>query len=188
MMCLEKNNPVICSTHTPPPASCRMVTEQSIARYFDAEKAESLVFLAVGLLGLGVAVYAFFWRGTPFAKGLSYPLCLVGLLFVTVGATILLRSDADKARVTQQLQTNQAALTTEEVPRMEKVMRGFVTYRYTELGLLLVGLVLSLALRSMVFWQGVGVGLVIMSATALTADFFAERRGGIYLAELRASS
>jgi hypothetical protein len=35
------------------------------------------------------------------------------------------------------------------------------------------------------FWRGLGLGLAIMALLALTADFFAEKRGHVYLNGLK---
>ena len=67
---------------------------------------------------------------------------------------------------------------------MEKVMKNFVIYRYTEIVLALVGVGLALYFRnneSMFFWKGIGFALGIQALVMLTADNFAERRAEIYI-------
>jgi hypothetical protein len=79
---------------------------------------------------------------------------------------------------------NTDALINEEVPRMEKVMKNFVVYRYTEIGLLLGGVLLFIFFRSnpeRQLWMGIGAGLALQAAIMLLADGLAERRGHTYL-------
>ena len=67
---------------------------------------------------------------------------------------------------------------------MKKVMKNFVIYRYTEIFLFLVGAALYIYfIRDFTkdFWRGFGLALAVMSLLALTADFFAEKRGKIYI-------
>ncbi len=161
-----------------------MITKQDIEKYFNAEKAESMVFFAIGLIAIGVAIYALVKLKTSFYNGLSIPCLLIGLLMLTVGTTIFLRSDKDRIKNVYALDMNPGALKEVEVPRMQKVMKSFVTYRYTEIVLLVIGLALFVYFRDnavQTFYKGLGLGLVVMAVCALAADYFAEARGKIYL-------
>ena len=73
----------------------------------------------------------------------------------------------------------------EEIPRMEKVMRNFLIFRYTEIALIVVGIILMYSIRQNAFWTGIGLGLFIQSSIVLLLDFFAERRGDVYLSYLK---
>jgi len=83
---------------------------------------------------------------------------------------------------------NTDALRKEELPRMKTVMKNFAIYRWVEISLLAVGLM-------MIFWfrnqdnrhwlLGIGVGLAIQSALMLGADYFAEKRGHEYFTGLK---
>ena len=67
---------------------------------------------------------------------------------------------------------------------MQAVLKNFVIYRYTEIALALAGIFLFIYFRSsetMQFWKGFGLTLTIMALLALTADYFAEKRGKMYM-------
>lgn len=71
---------------------------------------------------------------------------------------------------------------------MEKVMKNFVIYRYTEMVLALVGIGLFFYFNkneAQYFWAGFGSALCVIALIALTADYFAEQRGEKYLIGLR---
>lgn len=160
-----------------------MITKQDIEKYFSAEKAESVLFVAIGVCAIGFAVYALLKLKTSFFNGISIPLICIGLLMLTVGVTIFLRSDKDRVRNVYALDMNPGELKEKELPRMQKVLKGFVAYRYTEIVLLIVGAALFVYFRNnetQVFYKGLGMGLAIMSALALIADYFAEARGKVY--------
>jgi hypothetical protein len=70
---------------------------------------------------------------------------------------------------------------TEEIPRMETVMKNFLIYRYVELVLMIAGLILMFTFKENEFVKGVGIGLFIQAGLMLTLDFFAEKRGHEYL-------
>ena len=71
---------------------------------------------------------------------------------------------------------------------MKTVMKNFVIYRWVEIVLALTGIGLFFYFKDntdKIFWKGFGLTLAIMALTALTADYFAEKRGAIYLQGLQ---
>jgi hypothetical protein len=64
---------------------------------------------------------------------------------------------------------------------MEKVLRNFVIFRYAEIALIILGIALMYSSMNDTFWRGIGLGLFIQASIVLCLDFFAERRGHIYL-------
>jgi len=160
-----------------------MFTKTDIEKYFTAEKAESWFFMAIGMAGVITAVVFFFVLKNNFYRGAAIPLVLVGLLLAVVGYTVYKRSDDDRKRNVYAYDMDPAALKEKELPRMKTVMKNFVIYRYTEIFLLLAGAALYVYfIRDFKhdFWRGFGLALAVMSLLALTADFFAERRGKVY--------
>jgi uncharacterized membrane protein YbhN (UPF0104 family) len=165
-----------------------MFTKTDIEKYFTAEKQESLLFLGIGVAGIIVAIIFFFFLKTPFYKGAAIPLILVGLLLGVVGFTVYKRSDSDRIRNVYAYDMSPGELKEKEIPRMEVVMRSFVMYRYTEIILALVGIGLFFYFRNneiQLFWKGFGLTLAIMALLALGADYFAEKRGHVYINGLK---
>lgn len=165
-----------------------MFSKLDIEKYFNAEKAESWVFMAIGITGIVLAIVFFFFIKTNFYKGAAVPLALVGLLLGIIGYTIYTRSDSDRIRNVYAYDMNPGELKEKEIPRMEVVMKNFVIYRYAEIVLGLTGVGLFFYFRNKIdkqFLAGLGIGLFIMAAAALTADYFAEKRGHLYLKGLK---
>ena len=165
-----------------------MLTKEAIEKYFLAEKAESWVFMAIGIAGILLAIIAFFFLKTSFYKGAAMPLLLIGLLLGIIGFTIYKRSDEDRIRNVYALGMNPGDLKDKELPRMEVVMKNFIVYRYVEIALAILGIALFFYFnnnQAQSFWKGVGIALAIMALLALTADYFAEKRGLIYISQLK---
>lgn len=161
-----------------------MFTRNDIEKYFNAEKGESLIFMIIGVAGLVTAIIFFFWVKGKFFTGAAIPLLVVGLLLAVVGYTVYKRSDGDRIRNVYAYDMNPGDLKDKELPRMRQVMKNFIIYRYTEIGLLLLGAALYFYFRrqgQQPLWQGFGLGLAVMAMLALLADFFAEQRGKKYL-------
>lgn len=161
-----------------------MFTKADIEKYFNAEKQESLLFMLIGVAGIIAAFVFFFFLKTNFYKGAAIPFMLVGLLLAMVGYIVYKRSDADRQRNVYAYDMNPTELKDKELPRMKAVMKNFIIYRYTEIFLFLVGTALYIYfIRDFTkdFWRGFGLALAIMAILALTADFFAEKRGKVYM-------
>jgi hypothetical protein len=118
-------------------------------------------------------------------KGIAIPFLLVSSLEIIVGLTLIYRSPKDIIRVETYLSEKTEMIQKEEIPRMEKVMRNFILFRYTEITLIIIGVILMYGARQNSLWNGIGLGLFIQSSTVLLLDFFAERRGEVYLEYLK---
>lgn len=165
-----------------------MFTKADIEKYFTAERQESLLFILIGVAGILAALIFFFFLKTNFYKGAAIPLFLIGCLLGTVGYTVYKRSDDDRKRNVYAYDLNPSDLKAKEIPRMVTVMKNFVIYRWVEIVLLVAGIVLYVYFSRYAvnpFWNGLGIGLAIMALLALSADYFAEKRGRVYLNGLR---
>jgi hypothetical protein len=165
-----------------------MFSKTDIEKYFLAEKQESLLFLIIGSIGIILAAVFFFGMKTNFYKGAAVPLLTIGLLLGVVGYTVYTRSDNDRKRNVYAYDMNPGEIKEKEIPRIEKVMKNFMIYRYVEIALLILGIFLVYYFNSneaKVFWKGVGLTLAIMAMIALSADYFAEKRGHDYLNGLK---
>lgn len=165
-----------------------MFSKADIEKYFIAEKQESLLFIIIGVTAMLLAAIFFFGLKSSFYKGAAVPLLLVGLLLGIVGYTVYDRSDKDRTRNVYAFDMNPNDLRDKEMPRMEKVMKNFVVYRYVEITLALIGIGLFFYFNkseAQLFWKGFGLALCIMALVALTADYFAEQRGDKYLHGLK---
>jgi hypothetical protein len=156
-----------------------MFSKTEIEKYFIAEKQESLLFLILGIAAIIAAIGFYFLLRSSFFKGAAIPLLVIGLIELVVGYTVYNRSDDDRARNVYAYDMNPGELKLKEIPRMEKVNRNFVVYRWVELALLVTGLILSMVYgqnpgRS--FWYGFGLALSLQAGIMLVADYFAEKR------------
>ncbi len=159
----------------------------SVVKYFNAEKAESYLFILVGVTAFIMALYFIFALKTSFWKGVAIPLIIIALLEFTVGYTIVTRSSKDMMRVQTYITNQPQKIKLDEIPRMEKVLSNFVIYRYVEIALIILGIVLMYSSMNDTFWRGIGLGLFVQASIVLSLDFFAERRGhyySVYLQEL----
>ena len=153
----------------------------TISTYFNAERAESMLFIAVGVLALAASGWCLIVLRKPFFNGMAISLSVVAVLQLIVGVTIYLRSPQDAARVQQMLQTAPDRLQTEEVPRMQAVMRNFRIYLGVEVALLILGLALLAFAAPGGLLRGAAMGLALQAVFTAALDLVATRRGDGYL-------
>ena len=151
--------------------------------YFSAEKQESVIFIAVGLLAVGISVWL--WMNGHRLKSMAYPLVAIAVMQIVVGASVYLRTDAQLTTLSAQLNANPAELKVEETNRMQTVMKNFSIYKAVEVVLLIIGVGMIAFLQRHDLAAGIGVGLVLQAAFTLTLDIFAEARGADYLSAIR---
>ena len=160
-----------------------MFTKTDIETYFLAEKQGSLLFIVVGLVTIALSLLFFFLMRGSFYKGAAVPLLIIGLLQFEGAYTVYKRSDEDRVRNVYAYGANPNQLKKDELPRMQKVNRNFVFYRWIEIALLLAGAGLVFYFKSThngQFGFGRGVALVLQSAIMLGADYMAEQRAHEY--------
>lgn len=150
--------------------------------YFNAERAEGLGFVIIGLLAIGVAIWG--WRHGAFWRGAAWPLLAIALIQIAVGASVWLRSPGDLARVQHAVAAQPDRISSEEIPRMQTVLNGFVTNRWIEIIVLMGGLMLLVLSTRGSAWQGAGAGMALQASVILLLDAFAEQRAHAYLAWL----
>ena len=161
-----------------------------IYKYFIAEKQESLLFLIVGIAAVLLAVIFWFFikSNPPFFKGATIPLIAIGIIQIVVGYSVYNRSDKQKADIAYNIGMEPVAFVKQtELPRMKKVMKNFIIYRWVEIAFIITGLVLIFLFRlnaDKTFWYGFGIALALQAVIMLGSDYFAEQRGKKYVNEL----
>lgn len=142
----------------------------SIIRCIEGKKAESYVFLTMGILAVAVAFYFFFGLKESFWKWVDIPFAIVAILEIVVGVTIIARSPKDIVRVKNYIKNDPQKIQTDEIPRMESVIKNFVIFKYSEIVLILKGIILMYALPNYYFWIGIGLGLFMQASIILLLD------------------
>ncbi len=157
---------------------------ETISTYFNAERAESVVFIVAALLALAASVWCLLVLKQSFYFGMAISLATIAALQLIVGVTIYQRSPQDTARVQQMIQLEPDRLQTQEVPRMRVVMRNFKIYLGVELTLLILSLFALTLVTPGSLAQGLALGMALQAAFTAVLDLIATLRGGAYLSWL----
>ena len=160
-----------------------MFTKSEIEKYFIAEKRGSRLFMVIGIGGILLALVNVFILKDPLYKGMAIPMAAFGMVMAIAGITVYSRSDQQCMEMVNAFENDLAKLKNEELPRMKKVMKSFIFYRWMEIILFITGAALYIYfIRDFYqdFWRGFGFGLAIMAGLGFVADYYAEKRGHTY--------
>jgi hypothetical protein len=166
------------------PISARL-TEAMLA-YFHGEKIEALMFiLPIGLLSLVFGCWLLVEEHASFARGVSIPFLVMGIVMTAVGATVGFRTPSQLRRLQQEVVSAPLQATQAEVARMTQVNGKWNSYLILWGVMGVAGLALRFATKGDLT-QGLGIALVFFSGVGLMVDGFAERRTHPYVSALRA--
>jgi hypothetical protein len=164
-----------------------LLQKANIEHYFDAEKTESIVFICIGAIAIGAALTSGLYFKSKWTMGLAIPLITVGIIQIAVGLSVYRQADKQRTNAVYAYDLDPAFIRDSEVPRMKKVVTNFKYYRYAEWAFVLIGIGLVAFVStqsSHSMWNGIGWGLAAQGLVLLVLDYFAEKRGNIYLANL----
>lgn len=156
--------------------------ESHVRGYLEAERSESRLFVALGVIALGAGAF-FLTRSDPFLRGAAFPLMAIALIQIGVGGSVWWRTESQIAQLVSLINADAAKFVADETVRMAAVNRNFDVYKIAEMVLAVVGLGMvagGYALGGSRLVMGVGAGLALQSAVMLTLDLFAEARADKY--------
>lgn len=155
--------------------------QEAIARYFTAEKNWCLVLAIFGLLALAFCVFLF---RTNF-RAAVIPIGLVAFMQLGIGGGVYLRTDKQVDELRSTLERSPRKVQNIELPRMQKVMKSFISIEYIEIALIAAGIGLAFLFKERTGVFAVGLGLILQASLMLLFDLIAENRGAEYVAALK---
>ncbi len=149
-----------------------------VINYFTEERAQSVILLSIGIIALILACIFFYIIRYSFFKGIAIPLLLIGLLQIVVGGVIFYRSPKDTLKVQNMFLHEPHRIKSEELPRIEKVIKQFEIYKWIEMTLLIISIILIVIFYNspQTFWKGIGLGLLLQTCLVFGIDIMSEKR------------
>jgi hypothetical protein len=157
--------------------------KDQLVRYFQGEKAESALFVFAAVAAVVISLVLI--NSANEYRWIAAPLIAIALLQATVGGAVLLRTNRQVTRLTDQLDSDPLDYRAQELARMEAVQRNFRLYKIAEIALLAVGIALTYALRARIGWYSVGVGCIAQASLMLVFDLLAEHRAEVYVEHIQ---
>jgi len=159
-----------------------MKPTQFIDNYFNVEQLGGVMIFVIGIMAISGASYFLCFSSYPdFYRGMSWPLLIVAVLQIGVGVYIYWRSPRDIKRVETYFYKQPDKLKTDELPRIQQVLKSFVFYVRFQVSLCIIGVLMIIFTHSTSnLLMGIGVGLLIQGGVMLMFDYLAERRAAEY--------
>lgn len=151
----------------------------NILKYFSGEKLQCSIGILIGLAGLALSIY-FINLNKEVYKGIAFAFIPLSLLLLAICVGVVIRTPKDIKRVSSYYETEPDKIQSEEIPRMQKVMKTFPVVKKVELGFIIVGILLMLLFWKNDLIRGIGLGLIIQGVILYGFDYFAESRAKIY--------
>jgi len=156
----------------------------NIDSYFNGEKLQCLIGAIFSVICIAASAYFLFLQ-KPFLIGMAYTIMPLSILLLSICTGVIFRVSKDIERVTTFQRENSKSIQTEEIPRMEKVMKSFGIIKKVELVLFIIGLILIILYWGNELIRGVAIGLVLMGISLYAFDNIAESRGKTYVRFLK---
>lgn len=151
----------------------------NILKYFAGEKFQCSIGILLGLTGILLSIY-FIYLSKPVFKGIAFAFIPLSLLLLAICIGIVIRTPKDIQRVTSYYKSEPTKIQTDELPRMEKVMKIFPVAKMVEIGFIIVGIFLLLFFGNNDIIKGVSIGLILQGIMLYGFDHFAQSRGKLY--------
>lgn len=156
----------------------------NIIAYFNGEKLQCIIGAIISIAIIAFSIY-FLFQQKAFMKGIAYAAIPLSILLLIICIGVIFRTSNDIERVTVFHNKTPERIQSEEIPRMEKVMKSFDIIKKVEIAIFIIGLALYI-----IFWRnelikGVAVGLLIMGISLYAFDYLAESRGELYIQFLK---
>jgi membrane glycosyltransferase len=152
----------------------------NIQKYFDGEKLQCILGIIIGSVCVLTSIYFLFWQ-KPLLKGVAYSIIPLSALLLTICIGIVIRTPKDIERVTTFYKDEPQKIQSDELPRMERVMKTFKLIMRFEIFIFAVGLLLATFLCKYEIVKGIAIGLMLLSSVFYLFDYLAAKRGETYL-------
>lgn len=154
-----------------------------IETYFTEEKIQFLFLIIIGIIAILLALIFQCIIKYSFFKGMAISLLLIGTFQVIIGSVIYNRSSSDIVRVNTFMNEDPQKIKTEELSRIENLIKKFTIYKCIEIGVFILSIILFYK-STLTFWKGLALGIMIQASIFFTLDMIAEKRTEVYMNNL----
>ncbi|SFO54666.1 hypothetical protein SAMN04488519_10836 [Algoriphagus ornithinivorans] len=156
----------------------------SIIAYFNGERVQCTIGAIASILLIACSIF-FLFQQKVFLKGIAYAVIPLATLLLVVCLGVLFGVSNHNNKVTTFYNESPGMIQSEEIPRVEQVIKTFSNLMKVEIAIGLIGLILAIVFWNNELIKGIAIGLMLMGLVLLTFDFIAESRAEKYLILLK---
>jgi len=165
-----------------------MLTKEYIEKYFATEKQDGMMLIIAGIIAIALAIFLLIKGQDLFNRGVGIILIATGIWQMMMGYPGFMHSDAHRVDMVYAFDMNPGQLRSDELPRMERVLKSMRNYRIIEAVMFFIGLILVFIFFSneeRQLWYGVGLGLALQFMVVFIMDYYSGKRAEEYLMLLK---
>lgn len=152
---------------------------QNTISWIKGELLEASIILAFGTATILAGIFFYKLGSTPNAKALLLPFLIIGLIYASIGAGMLVSNKNRMATYPQAYQQNKQTFIAAEKKRVEDFQYGYTVSKIVASICFPLTLLIFWYTKSPV-WQGIGIGLSYFALAGLVVDYFSQERADIY--------
>lgn len=140
---------------------------------------EGKMSLLFGFIVLVTGVAYWKWGSTPYAKAIVWPLLIVGLIAIGIGAYLVTTNQKRIPEYKTEYMENAKAFAQSEKQRTASFIQWYPITQKIIFGIVIIGMLcLMLTLKPVI--RSIGIGLLILSLYGFVLDHFSEERARTY--------
>lgn len=151
-----------------------------IQKFYNAQKAHSLLFLVVGSFAVLVSVYLFIAGVSAISIGFAVPFLVFGLLQTILGFKTYNKTNSELQFAMLSAKKNTSQIINTEIPKINKILTNYNRKIYILLGLNALSIILFTIFANTPLIKGIGLALFLQSLIHITSLYFENNRSQIY--------
>lgn len=152
---------------------------QHTTAWIKGELVEAALILGFGMVTLLVSFLCWRLGSTPNAKALLIPLLLIGLIYSSIGASMLVSNTNRLTEFKQRFDQGSTAFIQTEKKRVDEFQYGYTISKLVATVCFPLTLLIFWLSRNPT-WQGIGLGLACFALAGLVVDYFSQERADTY--------
>lgn len=151
-----------------------------IQKFYNAQKAHSLLFLVIGSFAVLVSVYLFIAGISTMSIGFAVPFLVFGLFQTILGFKTYNKTNSEHQFAMLSAKKNTSQIINTEIPKINKILTNYNRKIYILLGLNALSIVLFTIFANTPLIKGIGLALFLQSLIHITSLHFENNRSQIY--------
>ena len=151
-----------------------------IQKFYNAQKAQSLLFLVLGSIATMLSIYFFIASINTISLGFAIPFFVFGLTQTILGFKTYIKTNSEREFVMLSAKENVQQIITIEIPKINKILTDYNRKNYVFLGLNAISIVLFIIFSNTPMVKGIGLALFVQSLIHISSLYFENNRCQFY--------
>jgi hypothetical protein len=152
-----------------------------IKKFYSAQKAQSLLFIVLGILAIILSVYTLLGPIKTINWGFGIPFGIMGLFQIWLGINTLSKTKHELEFALNASKNNSTEIKDIEMVKISNLKKNYLFKNYFFLGLNGIAIILLLGFGTYSTLKGLGLALFVQSLIHISSLYFEKNRTETYL-------